>query len=81
MNERGRAFVDRYVTKGWRSATMKRGKGTLGEIFSTLTPSSRPIQKRIFGGGGLEWKHPKNPQKRTTSNSLFFSLSFFLSIQ
>lgn len=76
MNEPGKPFVDRYVTKGWKSATMERsgGKGTLGEIFLTLTLSSRPILKRIFGtiseGGGreeqLEWKHPKNPQKRTT---------------
>lgn len=58
-------------------------EGTLGEIFLTpLTLSSRPMQRGIFGtiggGGGLEWKHPKNPQKRTTSNSLFFFLSFFL---
>lgn len=87
-NERtGKPFVDRYVTKGWKSATMERsgGKGTLGEIFLTLTLSSRPIRKRIFGiiseGGGreeqLEWKHPKNPQKRTTEViRCFFFFSF-----
>lgn len=87
MNEPGKPFVDRYVTKGWKSATMERsgGKGTLGEIFLTLTLSSRPIRKRIFGtiseGGGreeqLEWKHPKNPQKRTTEViRCFFFFSF-----